>query len=170
MKLTKLTRKLMLEKAGINPSKAPIAGGGVDKWTPVMILSGAQSVDKSHLVKSIAENVDDPKKRSFYLQMVDALFRAVTLDDFSQFFNGSVVIYKVAHSFKYKGKTESLYELKKGKKDRIYVYPYNGKCGRFIFVLEALHKDQQNTPPEIKAYAEHTIKSILDTKLMAPVN
>ena len=160
----------MLEKAGIDPSKAPIAGGGVDKWIPVMILSGAQSVDKSHLVKSIAENVDDPKKRSFYLLVVDALFRAVTLDDFSQFFNCSVVIYKVAHSFKYKGKVESLYELKKGKKDRVYIYPYNGKFGRFIFVLEALHKDQQNTPPEIKAYAEHTIKSILDAKLMGPVN
>ena len=160
----------MLEKAGIDPNRAPIAGSGVDKWTPVMILSGAQSADKSHLVKSIVSNVDDPKKRASYLQMVDALFRAITLDEFSQFFKDSVVTYKPAHSFKYKGKAESLFELKRGKKDRLYIFPYNGKCGRYLFVLEALHKDQQNTPPEVKAYAEPTIKSILDARIMGPVN
>lgn len=159
----------MLEKAGI-PDRAPPAGGGVDKWTPVMILSGAQTVDKSHLVKSIASHVDDPKKRASYLVMVDALFRAITLDEFSLFFKGSVVQYKPAHSFKYKGKTESLYELKRGKKDRLYIYLYNGKCGRYLFVLQALHKDQQNTPQEVKDYAEVVIKSILETSIMGPVN
>lgn len=160
----------MLAKAGIDPARAPIAGGGVDKWTPVMILSGAQSADKSHLAKSIVENVDDGKKKASYLQMVDALFRAITLDDFSQFFNDSIVTYKVAHSFRYKDSSLSLYELKRGKKDRIYVYVYSGSCGRYVFVLESLHKDQQNTPDEVKRYAEGVIKKIVDAKIMGPVN
>jgi len=160
----------MLKTAGMDPAKAPIAGGGVDKWTPVMILPASGQEAKSQLAKSIVANVDDGKKRSNYLQMVDALFRAITTDDFSKFFQGSLITYKPAHSFKYKDKKESLYELKQGKKDRIYLYPHNGKCGKYIFILEVLHKDQQNTPEEIKQHAEASIKQIVDTNIMGPIN
>lgn len=169
MKLHRLTRTYLLQKAGIDPAKAPAQGGGSLKWTPVMILPVSNQPDKSHLIRSIAANVDDGKKRASFLQMTDALFRAITLDDFSNYFNERVVEYKVAHSFQYKNKTESLRELKRGKKDRIYIYPHNGHCGKFIFVFQALHKDQQNTPDEVKRYAESTIKQILDATVMGPI-
>ncbi|UXY55411.1 hypothetical protein [Pseudomonas tohonis] len=157
----------MLETAGLDPRKAPAAGGGVDKWIPVMILSDAkQDASKSHLAKSIVKNTDDRTKRANYLQMVDSLFRAITQDDFGSLFAGDPVTYKSAHSFKFKNKNETLRELKRGKKDRIYVFPYDGKLGRYVFVLEALHKDQQTTPDHIKNYAESAIKVILEAHNM----
>lgn len=160
----------MLTTAGLDPKKVPAPAGGVEKWTPVMILPASKQEDKSRLARSIAENVDDIKKRRSYVAMVDALFRAITLDDFSSFFEDSSVTYKSAHKFKYKNKFENLRELKHGNKDRIYIFPYNGKCGKFLFVLEVLHKDQQNTPEEIKQNAETAIKLILDAHIMGPIN
>lgn len=160
----------MLDKAGIDSARAPAAGGGVDRWIPVMILSNGQNADSSYLAKSIVANVDDVKKKQCYLQMVDALFRAVTLDDFSQYFNNSIIRFKVAHSFRYKGRSLSLHELKKPKKDRIYLYLYNGSHGKYVFVLVAVHKDQQNTPDDVKQYAEKAIKDIEGAVVMGPVN
>lgn len=170
MKVQKLTRTFMLRTAGVDPAKAPSSGGGIDIWTPIMILSGSQSANRSHLVKSITDNVNDNKKRASYLQMIDALFRAITVEEFSAFFRGSLVTYKKAHSFKFQGKNEILHELKSGKKDRIYIYPYKGSLGKLIFVLEVLHKDQQHTPDEIKRYAETAIKNILEAKVIGPIN
>lgn len=54
----------MLRTAGVDPAKAPSSGGGIDIWTPIMILSGSQSANRSHLVKSITDNVNDNKKKS----------------------------------------------------------------------------------------------------------
>lgn len=157
--------------AGVDPSRgAPVAGGGTDKWTVVAILPSSGDLSKSHLAKSVHSNVNDKGKRSSYVAMIDALFRSITQDDFSQLFKDSIVDYKPAHSFKHSNGNLTLHELKRGKKDRIYVYAYTGKCGRYIFLLEALHKDQQVTPQEVKNYGEATIKRIVASNIMCLEN
>ncbi|WP_454876048.1 hypothetical protein [Pseudomonas farris] len=166
MKLRRLTRRFLLETAGIDFAKAGDIKG-VAVWTPVMIIGHQQDSSKSHLSKSIIESVNDPHKKSSFLTMINALFTGISLADFEQYFKGSIVTYKSAHKFKYKNAFHSLKELKHGKKDRIYLYPYSGKCGSYIFILEAVHKNQNTTSDEVKQYAEKVIKDILDAKLMS---
>lgn len=165
MKLRKITRRFLLETAGLDFEKA-VAIQNTPLWTPVMVVASAADADRSYLAKSIRSSVDENGKRSSFMMMVDSLFQAIALEDFSSFFANSVVTYKTAHTFKYKDNNHSVKELKRGKKDRIYIYPYTGVCGKFVFIFEAVHKNQMPTPDEVKQYAEKMIKEILDAKLM----
>lgn len=166
MKLRELTRKYIYEKAGIKPGGQVVLNGKL-KWVPVMVLPASQQADKSHFIKSVMAEVDDNGKRSHFTIMIDAIFSGMMLDDFSEFLKGTVVTYKVAHKFKFANKFESLWELKHGKKDRIYVYPYTGPCGKFVFFIEAAHKNQTTTEKSVKDHAEGEIKKILEAKIMS---
>ncbi|UNM19215.1 hypothetical protein K0P33_27530 [Pseudomonas sp. ArH3a] len=165
MKLRTLTRTYLLEAARIDPAKAPrITNQPI--WTPVLVMGAGNDPDKTHLVRSIKKEVDDNGKKGCFLVMVQSLFEAIALEDFGSFYAQNLVEYKTAFKFDYKNSQHHLKELKRGKKDRIYVYPYTGKLGRLLFVLEVAHKNQMQTAPETKKYAEDIIKEILDSKLM----
>lgn len=160
MKLKTLTRTYLWEKAGFTGQPPAINDGQI--WTPVMIMPASGQADKSHLLRSLVGKVDGQKKR-YVSAMLDALFRAVCVEDFAAFFNNSIITYKKAHSFKHQRSNEILRELKHGKKDRIYLYPYSSAHGKFIFILQYDHKDQMPTSDEVKSYAESAIKDILAT-------
>jgi hypothetical protein len=156
---------MLIRAAGLDPQKAPRLPNKPLKWRPVLVLPASDDPDKSRLIKSIGSNVNDRSKKSYFLVMVTALFSAATTDDFAQFFNGTNVIYKTAHKFLYSGKWEIVHELKLGQKDRIYLYPYSDKSGKYIFILEVLHKNQNPTPDDVKARSEDVIKLILTAKM-----
>lgn len=165
MKLRLLERKYIFEKAGVNTDKLVVLNGTL-KWVPVMILPVSGQADKSIFAKSVIAEVNDNSKKSHFVAMVDAIYSGMMMEDFSEHFANSSVKYKVAHTFKYAGKTENLRELKHGNKDRIYIYPYTGACGRYVFFLEAAHKNQQTTEKSVKDRAEDLIKKIIDSKFM----
>ncbi|MFV3283731.1 hypothetical protein ACNFCI_06620 [Pseudomonas sp. NY15356] len=164
MKLYELTRKYILEKAGINTAKMTSISGTL-KWAPVMILPASGVADKASFIKSVIAEVDDRSKRSHFVAMIDAIYSGMTLDDFSEYFANSAVKYKVAGKFEYANKVENLRELKHGNKDRIYLYPYTGKGGRYLFFLEAAHKNQEQTEKALKDRLGEVIKRIIDEKL-----
>lgn len=164
MTLHELTRKYILEKAGINTAKMTSISGTL-KWVPVMILPASGHPDKASFIKSVISDVDDRSKRSHFVAMIDAIFSGMTLDDFSEYFANSAVKYKVAGKFEYANKVENLRELKHGSKDRIYLYPYTGKSGRYLFFLEAAHKNQEQTEKSVKDRLGEVIKKIIDQKL-----
>lgn len=163
MKLHVLSRKYILEKAGLKPAKMTSINGSL-KWEPVMILPSSGQPEKSSFIKSIIENVDDRSKQGHFMAMVDAIFSGMTLDDFSEHFANSIVEYKVAGKFEYAAKVVNLRELKHGRKDRIYLYPYTGKQ-RYVFFLEAFHKNQEQTEKFVKGRLYEIIKQIIDEKL-----
>lgn len=165
MKLKTLTREYLLETAKIDPKKAPrIVNEPL--WIPVLVMGTGKDPDKTHLSRSIRSAVDDNGKKGCFLVMVQSLFEAIALDDFGSFYAQNLVEYKTAYKFEYKNSMHHLKELKRGKKDRVYIYPYTGPCGRLLFILEVAHKNQMQTSPETKAYAESVIKEIIDSKLM----
>lgn len=163
MKLQNLTWTFMLRTAGLDPKKVNEPQGSL-KWKPVFVLPASGLPDKSVLAKSILSNVDAPPKKRHFLVMVQALYEAVRCEDFSGFFNDSLVEFKEAHSFFRANKREIVRELKQGRKDRIYLYPHNCDQGRFIFVFSVLHKNQTTTPAEIKDYTESVVKQIHATR------
>lgn len=165
MKLRELTRKYIYEKAGIKPGGQVVLNGKL-KWVPVMILPASEQADKSYFTKSVQAEVDDNGKRSHFSIMIEAIFNAMMLEDFTEFLSGTVVKYKPAHKFKYQNKFESLWELKHGKKDRIYIYPHTGPCGNYVFFIEAAHKNQTATEKSVRDHAETEIKRIIDSKVM----
>jgi hypothetical protein len=164
MKLHELSRKYILEQAGIKSAKMTAISGPL-KWVPVMILPASGLPDKSSFIKSVIAEVDDRSKRAHFMTMIDAIFSGMTMDDFSDHFANSAVSYKVAGKFDYANKTHSLRELKHGNKDRIYLYPYTGIDRRYVFFFEAAHKNQQQTEKAVKDRTEELIKKILDQKL-----
>lgn len=164
MTLHELSRMYILEKAGINTAKVVTINGTL-KWVPIMILPVSGLPEKSAFIKSVIAEVDDNSKRGHFLAMIDAIFSGMMLDDFSDHFANSAVQFKVAHKFKHAGKMESLRELKHGNKDRVYLYSYTGKKLRYVFFMEAAHKNQQQTEKAIKDRAEDFIKKIIDANL-----
>lgn len=164
MKLHKLSRTYILDKAGINTAKI-VSINGTPKWVPVMILPASGLPEKTVFIKSVMADVNENSKRAHFMAMIDAIFSGMMLDDFSEHFANSAVKYKVAHSFKHASKTENLRELKHGNKDRIYLYPYTGKTGRFVFFFEAAHKNQQQTERAVKERAEELIKKVIEANL-----
>lgn len=163
MKLHELSRKYILEKAGINTAKMTAISGSL-KWVPVMILPASGLPDKSSFIKSVIAEVDERSKRSHFMIMIDAIFSGMTMDDFSDHFANSAVHYKAAGKFDYANKTHTLRELKHGNKDRIYLYPYTGADRRYVFFFEAAHKNQQQTEKAVKERTEELIKKIVDQK------
>lgn len=163
MKLHVLTRKYILESAEINTAKMTSISGTL-KWVPVMILPASGQPDKASFIKTVISDVDDRSKRSHFAAMIDAIFSGMTLDDFSEHFANCAVKYKVAGKFDYMNKVENLRELKHGSKDRIYLYPYTGRSERFLFFLEAAHKNQEQTERSVKDRLEEVIKKIIGEK------
>ncbi len=162
MRLKRLERDWMLKMAGVNPAKMPPPPAAGTLWAAVMYFSDDRGPDKSPLAKSVQNNVDDVKKRSHYLQMVDALFQAASVEDFCAFFDDFNVTCKVAHSFKFNKNNYILHELKSGSKDRLYIYVYTKNSEACVLVLESLHKNQRKTPQDIKDRSEDLIKKIVN--------
>ena len=104
---------------------------------------------KSKFQRSVEKYVDDREKRKSFVTMVGALFDAVCHDDYQGSLSDGNVACKVAKQFKFDGNNHNLWELKYGKKDRLYFFPItNGKqCA--IVLLMAFHKKDQRTPEEV---------------------
>ncbi|KVE87770.1 hypothetical protein WI99_11610 [Burkholderia cepacia] len=94
--------------------------------------------------------------------MVGELCSAIEVDDYQSALKGGSVSVKVAHQFQHGGRKHAVWELKYGKKDRIYFYPDSPR--RLIFLLMAYHKRDQHTPTEVKDACEADIKLIVDPK------
>jgi hypothetical protein len=153
----------LLEAAGFPGSQ--IAGlvartfRGAGHWT-VCTPIGEGEVDEkaSKLLKSIRKHVDDDEKRSNFLVMLTALWRAAEQQDYGAVLANSTVTPKPAHSFLFQGKRHTVLELKQGKKDRLYFFSA-GLAGRACLVLLlAHHKKDQTTPREVSQHCELTMK------------
>lgn len=140
----------------VPPTKPP------QVWRVVVLAKNGEALTETDFYRSVISEVDDDGKIAHYLDMVYALFSAAKIPDFRFAFQGLTVTCKEAHAFKYKNSTEKLWELKSGKKDRIYFYVL-GKS-KIIVLLEAHHKKSQTTPREIKVRAEPAIKWVVDNE------
>lgn len=161
-----LTARMLLEAAGFPDTQiaAALAGGfsAQGHWavcTPV----GDGDVDgqSSKLVRSIRRYVDDDEKRSNFLVMLIAIWRAATQQDYGAVLANSTVTPKPAHSFSFQNKKHSVLELKQGKKDRIYFFAERLGGKACIVLLLAHHKKDQTTPKEVCNHCEQAIKNCL---------
>ncbi|MGC5809333.1 hypothetical protein [Ralstonia pseudosolanacearum] len=141
--------------AGVRPAEQPPA-----KWKVTVLTTDCEALDATDFINSVQREVDDDEKAGNYITMLFALFSAIKQGDLEAAFSQLAVQCKEAHLFKYRGHGERLWELKYGKKDRIYFY-YLGKP-KIIVLLEAHHKKDQTTPKAIKNRGESAIKKIVD--------
>ena len=161
-----LTARMLLKAAGFPDIQidAALVGGLATQghWvlcTPV----GDGDVDGqgSKWVRSIRRCVDDDEKRSNFLVMLVAIWRAATQQDYGAVLANSTVTPKPAHSFSYQNKKHSVLELKQGKKDRIYFFAERLGGRACIVLLLAHHKKDQTTPKEVCNHCEQAIKNCL---------
>jgi hypothetical protein len=137
----------------------------VGAWSIVTpVSSRSEQLASSKLYRSIAEHVDDDEKRANFAALMNGLFRAAGQENYQEVLRASSITMKVAHEFRFRNKTEKLWELKQGKKDRVYLYPLgivgsNKERRRAIAVLLAWHKKDQTTPRDVVNYCEGTIKA-----------
>ena len=115
----------------------------------------------SKLLRSIRRYVDDDEKRSNFLVMLTAIWRAATQQDYGAVLANSTVTPKPAHSFSYQNKKHSVLELKQGKKDRIYFFAERLGSRACIVLLLAHHKKDQTTPKEVCNHCEQAMKNCL---------
>lgn len=166
---------VVFAKAGLNAIDA-LGKPVVDKLDApgacLLVTSVAdcsQSLDGTKFFKSILDNVDDEEKRSNFATMVGKLYRAAQFEDFSSELANIGVTSKPAHSFTYVNKTHKVWELKQGKKDRIYFftlrYLMDGKNRTLIVLLLAEHKNSKTTPDAVKNHAELVMKNCLNPQL-----
>lgn len=135
------------------------------KWSVVVLAKAIPPPNTGRFFKSVKDNVDAAEKKSSYGVMIAELFDAIEQDDFQASLNeAGVVTVKVAHSFRFGGQKHNVWELKYGKKDRIYFYPLPQH--RLIFLLLAYHKRDQKTPDEVCRACEADVKLLLDPKLV----
>lgn len=159
----------VLRQSGFAPealARLPVAAGPF-VWTIVTpVASKTDPLTSSKLFRSVAQQVDDDEKRANFAVLMNGLYRAAQHENYQEVLKGSSITIKVAHEFKYRNKTEKLWELKHGKKDRVYLYPlavaHGGSRKRALAVLLAHHKKDQTTPREVTTYCESTIRSHID--------
>lgn len=158
--------RVLLEAAGFPEAAiAKILAGGLGKqgfWrlcTP--IGDDHVDADKSKLLKSIRDHVDDDEKRSNFLVMLTAIANAATQQDYRAVLANSIVTPKPAHKFTYQNKNHSVLEVKQGKKDRIYFYAEYFSELPCIVLLLAHHKKDQTTPKEVTSHCESAMKTCL---------
>jgi hypothetical protein len=122
------------------------------------------SVDfkSSKFYRTVIDNVDDDEKLGHFGTMMAGLARAATQSNFSELLVGYGVDYKRAWDFKAHGSMRRLWELKHGKKDRVYLYPITIEDKKAFIFLQAEHKKDQTTPKHVKAYCEPMIKALVN--------
>lgn len=160
-----------LKHAGVNVQAAlgvqrPV---GAHAWlicTPVG--AGNAAIESSRFYKSINEHVDDPEKRGHFATVLNALHLACKQANYQDVLKGSNVIVKPAFNFDYSGKRYKVWELKSGKKDRVYFFSCEidvcGKSLKLIILLLAYHKKDQTTPDEVCRYAERVMREFICNK------
>ncbi|WP_157652652.1 hypothetical protein [Burkholderia ubonensis] len=160
----KLDKKKLLQLAGADLQRvgALAREDKATKWTLVTIAKSPPPPDSGRFFRSLEDHVDAPDKKASYLTMVAELCSAIEVDDYQAALKVGTVSVKAAHHFKYGGHKHAVWELKYGKKDRIYFYPHPQE--RLIFLLMAYHKKDQQTPEDVCAACERDIKLILDPK------
>ncbi|WP_444633911.1 type II toxin-antitoxin system RelE/ParE family toxin [Cupriavidus oxalaticus] len=158
MRLLEVTFSALLP-AGIQPRLVP-PQTPLPVWRVVVLTKAGEGLAATDFIRSVQAEVDDDSKAANFIMMLYALFSAIKQDNFHQAFQGLAVQCKEAHSFKYKTIKERLWELKYGKKDRIYFYTLSKS--KTIVLLEAHHKKDQTTPKEVKSRSESAIKRIVD--------
>lgn len=139
-------------------------------WMVVTPVSDCDvDLASSRFFKSIAENVDGDEKRENFTRMIHALYRAAKHSDYGEQLMQIGMQCKIAHSFTFRGGTQKVWELKRGKKDRIYFFTFSpligGKSRPLIVLLVAEHKNSRTTPEHVKRHAESVIKDCLDPQV-----
>lgn len=160
--------RLLLEAAGF--SKGDIDGlmagtfRSAGHWIVCTPISDGEVDEKaSKLLKSIRKHVDDDDKRSNFLVMLTALWRAAAQQVYGAVLANSTVTPKPAHSFLYQGKRHSVLELKQGKKDRLYFFSASLAGRPSLVLLLAHHKKDQTTPREVSQHCEQAMKAYVAT-------
>lgn len=167
--LQQLSLKHVLAHAGVDLKAAlglEAARSAAPHWVVAIPISrSGDSVEASAFYRSVTQNVDDDDKRANFAVMMNALQRAAQEQNYQQVLKGTTVSVKIAHKFKYANANHCVWELKQGKKDRVYfcsttIQLQAADCP-VIVPLMAFHKKDQNTPKEVIGYCEPTHKSYL---------
>lgn len=152
--IRKLDRRAILSMGGFPQSvlddmaQRDRRDGGARRWQVGCVVADADAA-KTKFQRSIERHVDDRDKRKSFATMVGALFDSVCHDDYQGALQGGNVDCKVAKQFKFDGHNHNLWELKYGKKDRLYFFPITNGNLRTIVLLMAFHKKDQRTPEEV---------------------
>lgn len=165
-----VTARQLVECAGISWQKVPrsFADAGRAKWRLVTwVASREVAIKDSKLLKSVRSEVDDSGKRSSLLMMLSSLSYAVLSDDYQAALKEGPVDVKVAHTFKHGSQKLKVWELKYGKKDRLYFFTFDSSASvppKLIVLLFFHHKKDQNTPDEVKEAAEKIMRPFFDPR------
>ena len=160
-----------LNHAGVNLQVAlgrarPAVAHAWMMCTPV----GAKDADikSSKFYRSITDNVNDPEKKGNFATLLNALEKACGERNYQDVLKGSNVTVKLAFAFNHSGKGHKIWELKSGKKDRVYFFTcetvVDGKNLNLIVLLLAYHKKDQATPDEVCRYAEKVMREFVCNK------
>lgn len=149
-----------------NPPKAvgALAVPKPTKWDVAIVVNDCSRVDGGRFFKSVQDYVDDTEKKSNFALMLRTLFAAIEADNYQAEIKGTSVTCKKAHSFTYNKSSHILWELKQGKKDRIYFWTIKIGTRGFIVLSMAFHKKDQETPSEVTVPCEKEMRSFLDPK------
>lgn len=153
----------VLRHAGIDPHRLPhLPELNAPAWRLVTpVARQTSSVERSRFYDSVKNHVNDNEKKSHFLTMFNELILASKHQNYQESLKGSATIVKEAHSFKYNNSNPKLWELKHGKKDRIYFFNLTDETARYIILLMAYHKKDKNTPGDVKSYCEKTMREYL---------
>lgn len=134
------------------------------KWDVALVVNDCDKLDGGRFFRSVNDYVDDQEKKGNFALMLTVLFAAIQAENYQAEIKGTNVICKKGHSFSYAGANQILWELKHGKKDRIYFWAAK-LGGRGVIVLSmAFHKKDQATPVEVTRPCEKEMRSFLDPK------
>jgi hypothetical protein len=134
------------------------------QWDVGIWLQDRQLQSTSAFFKSVARNLDSADKKSKYVQMVTTLFSALAEGNYQAALKETQVQCKPAHSFKYSNSKEHIWELKLGKKDRVYFYQLSKSVALpkgVILLCLAYHKKDQQTPAEVSSSCESDVRKLL---------
>lgn len=134
---------------------------GSRRWQVGCVVADVDAA-KTKFQRSIERHVDDRDKRKSFATMVGALFDAVCHDDYQDALQGGSVACKVAKQFRFDGHNHKLWELKYGKKDRLYFFPITTGKPRTIVLLMAFHKKDQRTPEEVDSCVDEAKEFLRD--------
>jgi uncharacterized protein (UPF0333 family) len=149
-----------------NPAKSvgALAVPKPTKWDVALVVNDCSKMDSGRFFKSVRDYVDDTEKKSNFALMLTTLFAAIEADNYQAEIKGTSVTCKKAHSFTYNKSTHILWELKQGKKDRIYFWTIKTGTRGVIVLSMAFHKKDQETPPEVTGPSEKEMRNYLDPK------
>lgn len=162
----RLDKTKLLSLVGVGATSVGALGRAkkATKWTTVVVAKATPPPDSGRFFRSVGDHVDSADKKANFTTMIAELCDAIEVDDYQGALKeAGVVSVKIAHSFEYAKQKHHVWELKYGKKDRIYFYPFPQR--RLIFLLMAYHKKDQQTPKnEVCNPCESDIKLILDPR------